>query len=170
VAHIFLHRKGIHFPDEFEEEILADTTATYLGFGTTILNAASRTKSWYDNNIQTKINHFGYLSLNEIGYIVAKRDMAFGQDSSQMLNSEFARSSLYSGSIRLQNELNRRPFVVRPLHQRIFHSLFGGSESKLIRQIMFNCPCCSQRLRLPETYRKISVRCPTCASRFFCYS
>ena len=169
VAHIFLNRKGINFPDEFEEEVLADTTATYLGLGTTILNAASRSKSWYDNNFQTKINHFGYLSLKEIGYILAKRDIAFGQDSIQMLISELARSSLYGGRIRLQNDLSQHPFVVPPRHKRIFHPLFGGIYSKRVEKIMFDCPCCSQRLRLSETYRKISVRCPTCDSRFFCY-
>jgi hypothetical protein len=33
VAHIFLHRCGVRFPDEFENEVLTDTTAVYVGFG-----------------------------------------------------------------------------------------------------------------------------------------
>jgi hypothetical protein len=43
VAHIFLHRCGVRFANEFDNEVLTGTTAAYVGFGPAILNALKRT-------------------------------------------------------------------------------------------------------------------------------
>jgi len=173
VAHIFLHRCGVRFSDEFENEVLTDTTAVYVGFGPTILNAVSETTSHLPNNvIQTRTHHFGYLTLDEFGYILAKRDGVYGTDSASKIDSGISASAFQCGRSCYQGELRSRPFVVRPWHQRLWHSMSGdgASSSKVVRPITFTCPCCSQGLRIPEAYRKLSVHCPTCDSRFLCYS
>lgn len=171
IAHIFLHRNKIHFPNTFENEILTDTTAVYLGFGHTILNAATERESYPSHNtVQTHTHHFGYLSLNEFGYLLAKRDAIFGGDSSTALESDLSRLYLQSGRSRLQRELRTRPLVARPWHQRISYFMLGNDKTKILRPISFPCPCCSQTLRIPETHKKLSVRCPNCDSRFLSYS
>lgn len=173
VAHIFLHRCGVRFPDEFENEVLTDTTAVYVGFGPTILNAASESTNRLPNNMfQTHTHHFGYLTLDEFGYILAKRDGVYGTDSAFKIDSRISTSAFQCGRSRYQEELRSRPFVVRPWHQRLWHSMSGdgASSSKVVRHITFTCHCCSQGLRIPEAYRKLSVHCPTCDSRFLCYS
>ena len=173
VAHIFLHRCGVRFPVEFENEVLTDTTAIYVGFGPTIMNAATETTSHLPNNvIQTRTHHFGYLTLDEFGYILAKRDSLYGLDSTPMIDSGIASTTFVCGHAHNQRQLRARPFVTRPWHQRLFHSLSGNgsSPSKVIQPFIFNCPCCLQGLRIPQTHRKLSVHCPNCDSRFPCYS
>jgi hypothetical protein len=173
VAHIFLHRCGVGFADEFENEVLTDTTAVYVGFGPTILNAVSQTQSYLPNNVvQTRMHYFGYLTLDEFGYILAKRDAIWGADSASKIDSGISTEAFECGRSRYEGELRYRPFVVRPWHQRLTHWMSGGGafSSKVFRPITFTCPCCSQGLRIPETHRRLSVHCPTCDSRFICYS
>ena len=173
VAHIFLHRCGVRFPDEFENEVLTDTTAVYVGFGPTILNAVSETKSYLPNKVvETRTHHFGYLTLHEFGYILAKRDAVYSADSASKIDSGISTTAFRSGRSRYQGELRSRPFVIRPWHQRLLHrrSNDGASAAKVMRPITFTCPSCSQGLRIPKTHRKLSVHCPTCDSRFLCYS
>jgi len=169
VAHVFLHRAGIRFPVEFENEILTDTTAAYLGFGSTILNAATESKEYPSHNVvRTRSNHFGYIDLTEFGYIVAKREKLLNSDFTSTLDSGPALTNVQYGRSILQRELNSRPFVIRRFHQRLLHTITGNGRSD--RKITFSCPCCSQGLRVPETHQKLSVHCQTCDSRFICYT
>ena len=172
VAHIFLHRCGVGFSDEFENEVLTDTAAVYIGFGPTILNAVSATSHLSNNEIQTRTRHFGYLSLDEFGYILAKRDGVYAADSTSKVDAGIAKSAFQCGQSRYRGELLSRPFTVRPWYQRLMHfiSANGKTPSKNVSSITFNCPCCEQVLRIPKAYRKLSVHCPTCDSRFLCYS
>jgi hypothetical protein len=147
VAHIFLHRCGVSLPNKFENEVLTDTTAAYTGFGPIILNAF-------------KESHFGYLTVDECGYIIAKRDNVYGTDSSTSIVSGIPADAFRAGRSCVQWELRRRPFRNRPWYQRMFSRPL----------ITFLCPCCSQSLHIPGTRQKLSVRCSNCDSKFICYS
>lgn len=88
IAHIFLHQHGVRYEAELPNEVLTDTTATYLGCGTLILNGATEIKERLDQNTTRRIRqHFGYLTLAEFGYILAKRDLFFGLYSGRQLKS-----------------------------------------------------------------------------------
>ena len=115
VAHIFLHRCGVRFPDELNNEVLTDTTAAYVGFGPTIMNGVTETTRHLPSNvIQTNTHHFGYLSLDEFGYILAKRDSLFEVDSTSMIDSGIASTTFACGRDLNQRQLHARPFVTRP--------------------------------------------------------
>ena len=167
VAHVFLHRCGVRFSVKFENEILTDTTAVYVGFGPTMLNAVTETtrKLTSKNLVETWTHHFGYLTLDEFGYILAKRDAVYGTDSAPKIDPGISSAAFECGRRRCQAELQHRPFVIRPWYQRLFHLLSEKSNS-----ITLSCPCCSQPLRIPKSHRKLSVRCPNCDSQFLCYS
>ncbi len=170
VAHIFLHRCGIHFSVEFENEVLTDTTAAYLGFGATILNAATKIEEYPSRNIVRKnTNHFGYLTLDEFGYILAKRDSLFSRDSLALLEAGPSAAGFQSGSKRHKRELAVRPLINRPWYQSLFQRE-NASPDQLLKSIAFSCPYCSQTLRIPEIHKKLSVHCTTCDSRFFAYA
>jgi len=134
----FCHRCGIRFPEEFENEILTDATPVYLGFGATILNAATDTKNYLPNNVvETRTNHFGYLALDEFGYIQARRDAVLGNNSTSKIEPGLAISGFQRGRKRYQRELATRPALLpEPAH--------------------------------PESYTKLSVHCRSCDSRFVC--
>jgi hypothetical protein len=173
IAHIYLHRLGISFPVEFENEVLTDTTAVYFGFGPTILNATTtniRFRS--DMTEETQTSYFGYLTLEEFGYIVAKRDFALGRDSSSKIDTGSALTGFLSGRARVKSELTSRPFVARPWRQRLGHAIFDRKTSSRtgIEPFVFSCPFCSQGLRVPKAFMKLSVHCSNCDSRFICYS
>jgi hypothetical protein len=68
IAHIFLHQAGIRFHPEFENEVLTDTTAAYLGCATTLLNGTQTTctnvkTNFLGTSIENTIRHFGYITL-----------------------------------------------------------------------------------------------------------
>ncbi len=174
VAHIFLHKSNMRFPEEHDNEVLTDTVATYFGFGPTILNAVTQKKRRLSaDTVETKVHHFGYLTLEEFGYILAKRNAAYGGNSSRWASiSDNFPSAVKSGASLLNNELCSRPFIPRPWSQSFLHSLSQHRHTGTIdtKSIEFSCPCCSQRLRIPETFKKLSVRCQNCESRFPCFS
>ena len=173
IAHIFLHKSNIRFPVELDNEILTDTVAVYFGFGPTILNAATQKKSQISaDTFETNVHHFGYLSLDEFGYILAKRDAAYGGDSSSAIKAWISASAFKSGASYLNRELQSRPLIPRSWSQSFLFSLSQHRHSSpmVTKSIEFSCPCCSQRLRIPETFKKLSVRCQNCESRFPCFS
>lgn len=175
VAHIFLHRCGVRFSDEFENEVLTDTTAAYLGFGSTILNAATETKTRLGDVIQTRTHHFGYLTLDEFGYIQAKRDYVFGMNATAEINESFPLSGFINGKRRFGLERKSRPYT-RSLRQHIlcfvrrFIPFLERTQSSETKALRFLCICCSQKLRIPNMGKQLSVRCPTCESKHICFS
>lgn len=170
IAHIFLHRCGIRFSQEFENEVLTDTTAAYVGLGAVILNAATETKDYPSQNvIRTNTHHFGYISLDEFGYILAKRDAALNHESLPNLGAGLPILAFESGRKQYRRELAARPLVDRPWYRRLLQPS-NASLSHLMQLITFSCPYCSQALRVPELRKKLSVHCTTCHSRFAAYS
>jgi len=170
IAHIFLHRCGAELKDTNENEILTDTTACFLGFGTVILNAAYSHTDYFPKETQTTRQYFGYLSLDEFGYILARRDHAFGLNSRSLIRRKECKEAYDIGMRKYTSELKSRPFSQRPWHQRLLHHYSKKGASVNLPPIHFECPKCSKTLRIPAVHQKLSVHCPICDSRFFCYS
>lgn len=175
VAHIFLHRCGVRFPNEFENEVLTDTTAAYLGFGPTILNAATETKTDFGDMVQTRTHHFGYISLDEFGYIQAKRDYTFGMDTTAVIEGTFPMSGFANGRSRFRSESRVRPYTrsigqsISRFARRLFRLPPPAAKQKP-EMLNFTCICCSQELRIPLLGKQLVVRCPVCESRHTCYT
>ena len=180
IAHILLHRCGVRFQDELENEVLTDTVAVYVGFGPTILNAATEKKNYLPGNtVETKTHHFGYLTVDEFGYIQAKRDDLFGRNSFASINSGLPRRGFSCGRQRVNTEHKKRPYAtpimarVPRFMERIRNWLFPHPRQPRQRtttSLTFACVCCSQDLRIPLIGKKLIVRCPTCESRLTCYT
>ena len=101
ITHVFLHRHGIRFPDTFENEILTDTTAVYLGVGWLSLNAYRETtrqerRGFFQNEVHTETTEekLGYLTPEEFGYILGKRSFAFGEKVDRLIDSPAAQQAL----------------------------------------------------------------------------
>jgi len=170
VAHIFLHRCGAELKDNHENEILTDTTASFLGFGITILNAAYSHTDYFPKLTQTTRQYFGYLSLDEFGYILARRDHAFGLKSRSYIRRQECKDAYDTGMQKYTSELKARPFSPRPWYQRLTHHYLNKTAKGSLPPIHFECPKCCKTLRIPAAQQKLSVHCPICDSRFFCYS
>lgn len=168
IAHIFLHRHRISLEPDAHNEVLTDTAATYLGCGLLVMNAAWRSRN------RKAARHFGYLTLPEFGYLLAKRDLFFGDDSSQFFSPGIKLEAYHAGRQRLSSECEKRPFVPRQeparltswIQNKVTKKNSDGSQSTAI---VFVCPCCTQSLRIPSSGNVLAVRCPTCDSRFRCY-
>jgi len=174
IAHIFLYREGIRLIPTFHNEVLTDTTAAFLGCGLTILNGWTVRKSILGNSIETQWNHFGYLSLDEFGYVQAKRDAFF--DSSPVHRFQYAlpQSGFREGQRRLKMELRKRPFVRPFIFKRVGMALAvfirKGRRLEEPKSLTFPCAICSQSLRIPLLGSRMSVHCPTCGTTLLCYS
>lgn len=169
VAHIFLHHAGIRFNPEFHNEVLTDTTAAYLGCGATILNGASETITKPGTLTQRQTRQFGYITINEFGYIQAKRDLLYGRDSSASVDSGLPSSGLRAGRKQLQIERCSRPYAskARAFISQLF-SVGRGNERIANGKITFPCACCAQSMRIPIISKKLAVRCPRCESLLYC--
>ncbi len=167
IAHVFLHRRRIALEPEFRNEVLTDTTATYFGCGVLIMNAA-----WRGKTGSTLLGIFASMSSDmcwqsEICVLDGNR----GDMVSSAASLEDVCSSRRGD--RLRSEYNERPFVPAGRRERLTHWLWH----KLISEngfrgscgTVFSCRCCTQSLRVPSTNSVLSVRCPTCDSRFRCY-
>lgn len=190
ITHIYLYRLGLSSHDIMEDEILTDTTATYLGLGVLILNGYSEEKRKIDQNTtEMSTKCFGYLTPVEFGYILAKRAKRFKDDPEPHLKSD-ARDAFYTGSAVLDAEYKQAPFegstrFVRLLylwnrkraatklrsndtfsvnHERLGYIFEGRDELCLI----FKCRSCLQQLRIPTFRGLISARCPTCGYVYRC--
>jgi hypothetical protein len=177
IAHIFLHQHRVSLEPEFRNEVLTDTTAAYLGCGILIMNGASETEESVDyNRIERRARQCGYITVDEFGYVLAKRDLLFSHDSSRDLKPGLPVDGYFAGRNRFQSELSKRPLVPRPLPERLLRwmrrILLRRKEqiNEVVAAIVFGCPCCSQSLRIPSTRSILSVRCPVCDSHFRCYS
>jgi hypothetical protein len=71
VMHVFLHRNRIWWADQHRNEILTDTATVYLGTGWLMLDA---------HRVAGAGQSLGYLAPAELGYVLAKRAFAFGED------------------------------------------------------------------------------------------
>ena len=191
VTHIFLYRIGLSLEDTEQNEILTDTTATYLGLGNIILNAYSlRHKEIDKKTTICTTRFFGYLEPIEYGYIIAKRAKKFNCDPAPFLNSE-AHTAFYTGLGVLESEYrfpplqgssafaklrylwHRRCATKKGCNSLAFHKDYGHSlgyafENREGVHVIFQCRSCLQLLRIPAFRDLISVHCPRCESTYQC--
>ena len=164
VAHIFCHRLKLSIGGTFEDEILTDTTAVYLGAGVPILNAFTEERDYSAETLnQKKQQCFGYITPDEFGYLLAKRHLTFGDDPASFLKTTPGTGAYKCGRERAQLDFCP-PLLSAPMAARAAFRIRRCFTSEVI----FGCPVCFQRLRLPTGRGAISVRCPTCHDRFPC--
>ena len=168
ITHIFLHRLGASWQDQKTNEILTDTTASYLGFGVTILNATNYSNKIAGKPTETTLEYFGYLSPDEFGYLLARRDDAFNLNSRGKIGRPQWRKAYDNGLRKMRREQNKRPFLPRPWYEKFFTQLIKRKVSAADK-VKLECLKCSKNLRVPANNKKIVVNCPNCDTRFFCY-
>ncbi|MFJ9658082.1 hypothetical protein ACIRPR_08995 [Streptomyces griseoflavus] len=179
VAHVYLHRLGLSFPGTRDNEILTDTTATYLGAGWLLLDAFRE-----DGASSQKL---GYLTPEEFGYVLAKRSLAFGEDPSVWFTSAQAytaygkgmalarrdgeqpplRSAGWAGRRRYARD--RRHAQDRSVEAGVRHEVpyrFTADGEGPLR-VSFPCPTCHQRIRVPVKGR-VRARCGLCRTVLEC--
>ncbi len=174
VAHIFLYQAGIRVEPVFFNEVLTDTTAAFLGCGAAILNGSSQTTTTSGNVVTTQTKHFGYISVDEFGYVQAKRDAFFRVAQTPLVNRGLPMSGYRTGRRRLRSELSKPPFAPPSIFTRTFDALVSGfrntAQTARPEKMTFACAFCSQPLRIPLLGKKISVHCPTCEETFLCHT
>jgi len=173
VTHIFLNKHQIKFEATAEDEILTDTAAAFLGFGSSILNVA------YSKLIRTGIGMntsefvLGYLSVDEFGYVISKSNHYFCSSPALQIEPGLPSEGYESGRRLVDNIRCQRPFIKRDVLDRLYwwiKSLFAATPAICNVPIVFNCRNCSQKLRIPASRKKLQVKCSTCGSVQVCYS
>ena len=167
VAHIFLYQEGFPLEQTFQNEVLTDTTAIFLGCGAAILNGASQTSTTAGNVTTTQLQKYGYLSVDEFGYVQAKRDAFFHTAPTKLVNRGLPRLGYLTGQQRLKSEMNAPPFAPANFFARI---LKRQSQPNPNQKITFACCICAQGLRIPRLGKALTVRCPTCNETFSCHT
>jgi predicted SprT family Zn-dependent metalloprotease len=173
VTHIFLHKHQIKFETTAEDEILTDTTAAFLGFGPSILNVAYNRTTRTVNEITTSEFVLGYLSVDEFGYIIAKRNHYFGSASPLQMEPGLPAEGYESGRRLVEHIRSQRPFTKRGIFDRFcwwIKSIFEPSPATGAELIVFQCQHCSQKLRIPANRKMLRVKCSACGAIQVCYS
>lgn len=189
IAHVFLHRHGIWLPDTFENEVLTDTAAIYLGIGWPILNAIRELeeKADYGQQSQTRTTRekLGYLTPDEFGYIVAKRSLAFSDKIDRFVTTDAGRAALCNGYRLAHLDHRSPPLSVCGWYRRLLYywnrrnhcSVTKDSLKSCVRRVggyefdrwgvVFECPVCNQKLRLPLR-ASLNTGCQVCDATFEC--
>jgi phenylpyruvate tautomerase PptA (4-oxalocrotonate tautomerase family) len=182
VTHILLHRAGLSLPDTEADEVLTDTAAAYLGVGWLLLDAFRQ-----DSLTSQKL---GYLTPEEYGYVLAKRAAVFGEDPRVWFTSPQAYEA-YARGLRLAERDEAQPplaaagWAARQRYaaqRRLALSTGNGfGQSGPYRfeapgesgrpdgtpRVVFGCPVCHERLRLPVRGR-LRARCGLCRTVLDC--
>ncbi|WP_461030906.1 hypothetical protein, partial [Streptomyces sparsus] len=103
LTHVYLHRLGLSFDGERDNEILTDTVATYLGAGWLLLDAFRQ-----DGLSSQKL---GYLTPEEFGYVLAERAAVFGEDPSVWFTSPQAYEAAAARRERAEGDARRPPLT-----------------------------------------------------------
>jgi hypothetical protein len=195
VAHVYLHKKGVYFPNELENELLTDTTAAYLGFGWPCLNAFRISVS--EREIQgfggervvetTRSEEaLGYLTPEEFGYVIAKRSLDFGVSAGKYILGKDARAAFRKGKRKARAKYSVAPLSGAGLMARTVYSYRRNRAVRMKNRadsapqyptysfqpgdktvVVLACPVCSQKVRLPVKIRA-AVNCPICRKSFEC--
>ncbi|MFI8087614.1 hypothetical protein ACIF9R_04735 [Streptomyces sp. NPDC086080] len=179
VAHVYLHRLGLSFPGTRDNEILTDTTATYLGAGWLLLDAFRQ-----DGASSQKL---GYLTPEEFGYVLAKRALLFGEDPSVWFTSAQAYTAYEKGMALARRDGEQPPLrsagwagrrrYARDRRYAQGHSVAGEARHEASYRftadgrgplrVSFPCPTCHQRIRVPVKGR-VRARCGLCRTVLEC--
>lgn len=183
VAHIFLHRHGLHPESGLAAEILTDTTAVLYGFGAVMADTfkiSEQHEQLIDAvRVTTTVNQMGYLTPDEIGYALTRS--GFGH-LHEVLESAAARDAVREGQQLARRELTSPPLRNAPWWRRLWYRLSRWlaerqkrvatlTHEQLYRleagKVSFRCTVCCQGLRLP-TRAKVTATCPRCEAEVPC--
>lgn len=183
VAHIFLHRHGLHPPSGLAAEILTDTTAVLYGFGAVMADTfkiSEHREQLVDAvRVTTSVNQMGYLTPDEIGYALTRS--GFGH-LHELLESPAARDAVLEGQRLAKKELTSPPLRLAPWWRRLWYRLLRWvaerrkgaatlTPDRLYQleagKVSFRCTVCCQGLRLP-TRAMVTATCPRCEAEVPC--
>jgi hypothetical protein len=171
VTHVYLHRLGMRRPELWQDEILTDTAAAYLGAGWLLLDAYREEPALRGERITMAAFTLGYLTPEEFGYVLAKRALTFGDDIEPWFTSPQARDAYRAGLDLAHQDLRRPPLAAAPWPARRRYAgrrdrgvstaevSFDGPAAA--RRVAFPCPTCFQRIRVP-CGRPVRARCGLC--------
>ncbi|CAL9427551.1 hypothetical protein [Streptomyces griseomycini] len=182
VTHVYLHRLGLSFPGTRDNEILTDTTATYLGAGWLLLDAFRQ-----DGVSSQKL---GYLTPEEFGYVLAKRSLVFGEDPSVWFTSAQAYTAYTEGMALARRDERQPPLTAAgwagrrryardrrhaqdhrpaavPASARPDVPYSFAPDGRGPLRVSFPCPTCHQRIRVPVRGR-VRARCGLCRTVLEC--
>lgn len=188
VMHIFLHRSGIRFEDRIKNEILTDTASVYLSTGWLSLNAHRISTTYSGNTSTTSTQTLGYVSPEELGYILAKRALACDENIEVRLSGDNAvRHAYQAGYRRAVDDYQRAPLADCGAMAAVQYQKDKIRAEKLTRsrgltppfdggyrfqgyepmQVIFRCPTCHHLAKTPVD-RSVTVRCRICQSALKC--
>jgi hypothetical protein len=189
IMHVYLHRLGLGFPGNRDNEILTDTAAAYLGTGWLLLDAYREESNVRGDRLVRSAFKLGYLTPEEFGYVLAKRALAWGDDIEPWFSSAQARDAYRAGLRQAHEDLRRPPLLrsgwasrrryaadrrlvqrqqrtgvgVTPVRSEVGYAFEGNSRLR----VTFPCPTCHQRIRVPVRGR-LTARCTLCRTEFEC--
>jgi len=170
IAHIFLEQIGIRFSETLHNEILTDTATIYLGFGALYLSAQRKEITGFSKTHTTYSNkRLGYISPQEMGYVLAHRDFIRGEYSATAIHSETGSEGYSDGRDLFIEELSSRPYIKRFWINRFIYKL-GWQHKSDMEGISFPCLICTQYIRIPALHKTLNVSCPNCKDKILCYS
>lgn len=191
VAHAYLEAIGLQYADTQENELLTDTTAVYLGAGWPLLNAYRRTitetHAVHEVSVQRRREEkLGYLTPDEFGYVLARRCVVTGENPESCLGDGLGVQLYRDGRRRVGRERRRPPLVGAGMWcwmayhrglRRAMHPAWSGwyiecgkfaFDCTHTPRVVFECPVCSQLLRLPVAIGRIEATCKVCSVQFQC--
>jgi hypothetical protein len=169
IAHIFLDRLDLRFSDKLENEVLTDTATIYLGFADHYLDSQWDSEENIGSYQVKQSFRLGYLSVDEIGYIAARRDRLLGTNTLKKLRTDIGRAAYSRGRKLLQLELAKRPYRPRSLLDRPMYKL-GWVKATEGAHLVFDCCICRMAIRIANQRKCVVVTCPNCTGKFKCYS
>jgi len=139
--------------------------------------------------IRTTEERLGYLTPEEFGYVLGKRSLALGEKMDGLITSPAAKLAFNKGYCLAVADHQAAPVVgcawwhrwvyywnrryVQNVHRKSgltgLSRLFGGYQFEVAdsMRVIFECPVCSQKLRLP-TARRVNARCSICETSLEC--
>jgi hypothetical protein len=137
----------------------------------------------------TTEERLGYLTPEEFGYVLRKRAFAFGETVDSLITSPAAKSALDEGSRLAVLDDRSAPVVkcswwrrmgycwnrrqIRNVHQNSgltgVSRQFSGYRFEVSdsMRVIFECPVCSQQLRIPSD-KRVVARCSVCETSIEC--
>jgi hypothetical protein len=188
VMHIFLHRSGIRFADRIKNEILTDTASAYLGTGWLALNAHRMSTTYSGNTRTTSTQTLGYVSPEELGYMLAKRALACDENIEIRLSrNDAVRHAYRVGYQRAVDDYQHAPLAdCGPMaavqyqkdkmyaeeltaHRGLTPPFDGGYrfQGHAPMKVIFRCPTCHHLAKIPVD-RSVTIRCRICQSALKC--
>lgn len=183
VAHIFLRRHELETSNVLETEILTDTTAALYGFGALMADTYEvdyqRRFNDTDMSIVRSENSMGYLTPDELGYVLTHAGVAHADEH---LESDAAKAAMELGRERALRELHTPPLRSAGLLARLDYLVQRWLARWLRREnpltvdrdfvfsgdkVSFRCTHCTQPLRLP-LFKRLEATCPRCRHVMTC--